>query len=170
VRLHGSGLMLLSVPVAVARLGLSAVPRQGNLVVVGFVDGDVNGAVVLGTLHAASTPPADAGPEEVVYAVPDTGGNRRLEVRLPGGSTLTLADSALTVTMGSTTLTVEQDGAIKLEAAGDVSITAGGALTLEGTTSATLKAGTDATVQGQASATLKGTTTRIAGMTQFSAG
>ncbi|WP_380168389.1 phage baseplate assembly protein V [Jannaschia sp. R86511] len=169
VRLHGSGLVLQSVPVAVARPGISAVPRPGDLVVVGFVDGDVNGAVVLGALHAAGTPSPDAGPEEVVYAVPDSGGERRLEVQLPNGSTLTLTDSALTVTMGSTTLTVEQDGAIALEAAGDITLKANGSLSLEAATSATLT-GASVTVEGSGSATLKGATTTIAGTTQFSAG
>lgn len=169
VRLHGSGLVLQSVPVAVARPGLSAVPRPGDLVVVGFVEGDVNGAVVLGSLHAAGTPSPDAGPEEVVYAVPDSGGERRLEVQLPNGSTLSLTDSALTVTMGSTTLTVEQDGAINLEAGGDISIKASGSLSLEGGSSATLK-GSTVSVEGSGSATLKGGTTTISGMTQFSAG
>ena len=169
VRLHGSGLVLQSVPVAVARAGLSAVPRPGDLVVIGFVEGDVNGAVVLGSLHAAGMPSPDAGPEEVVYAVPDSGGERRLEVQLPNGSTLSLTDSALTVTMGSTTLTVEQDGAISLAAAGDVTIKASGSLSLEAGSSATLK-GSTVSVEGSGSATLKGATTTISGTTQFSAG
>jgi len=169
VRLHGSGLVLQDVPVAVARPGLSAVPRPGDLVVLGFVDGDVNGAVLLGTLHAAGTPPPDAGPEEVVYAVPDSGGTRRLELQLPNGSTLTVADDKLTITMGATTVTVENDGAIALEAAADVTIKANGALTLEAGSGATLK-GASVTVEGSGSATLKGATTTIAGTTSFSAG
>ena len=60
VRLHGSALVLTNAPVAVARPGLSAMPRVDDLVVVGFVDGDVNGAIVLGCLHAADVPPPDA--------------------------------------------------------------------------------------------------------------
>jgi uncharacterized protein involved in type VI secretion and phage assembly len=169
VRLHGSGLVLQEVPVAVARPGLSAVPRPGDLVVLGFVDGDVNGAIVLGTLHAAGTPPPDAAPEEVVYEVPDSGGERRFELRLPNGSTLTVSDAKLTIAMGSTTVTVEGDGAISLEAASDVSIKATGALTLEAGSTATLK-GASVTVEGSGSATLKGATTSIAGTTSFSAG
>lgn len=169
VRLHGSPLVLQDVPVAVARPGLSAVPRAGDLVVLGFVGSDVNGAVVLGTLHAAGTPPPDAAPDEVVYAVPDSGGTRRLEVQLPNGSTVTLTDSALTVAMGSTTVTVEQDGAVTVDAAGDVSLKAGGSLTLEAGSSATLTA-PRVTVEASSSATLKGATTTIAGTTQFSAG
>lgn len=169
VRLHGSGLVLQEVPVAVGRPGLSAVPRPGDLVVLGFVDGDINGGVVLGTLHAAGKPPPDAGPAEVVYEVPDSGGTRRLELRLPNGSTLTVTDAKLTIAMGKTTVTVEADGTISLEAASDVSIKANGSLTLEAASTATLK-GASVTVEGSGSATLKGGTTTIAGTTSFSAG
>jgi uncharacterized protein involved in type VI secretion and phage assembly len=169
VRLHGSGLVLQEVPVAVARPGVSAVPRAGDLVVLGFVDGDVNGAVLLGTLHAGGTPPPDAKPDEIVYEVPDSGGTRRVELRLPNGSKLTLTDAKLTIAMGKTTVTVEGDGAITMEAASDVSIKAGGSLTLEASSGATLK-GATVTVEGSGSATLKGSTTTIAGTTSFSAG
>ena len=41
LRLRSSGLELSRVPVAVPRLGFSLLPRQGDLVVVLFVDGDV---------------------------------------------------------------------------------------------------------------------------------
>lgn len=171
VRLHGSGLVLQNVPVAVARPGLSAVPRSGDLVVLGFVDGDVNGAIVLGTLHAQGTPPPDAKPEEIVYEVPDSdGGDRRFQFRFANGNTITLGDSKVDVSMGSTTLTIEADGAVTLEAASDITIKANGALKLEAATDATLKGGANVTVEGTASATLKGATTSIAGMTSFKAG
>jgi len=168
VRLHGSGLVLQDVPVAVARPGLSAVPRQNDLVVLGFVGGDVNGGVILGALHAAGTPPPDAKPDEVVYEVPDSGGTRRLEVRLPNSSTLTLEDTKLSIKLGSTTLTIEKDGAVSIEAGSDVSIKASGKLTLEAGSSATLK-GATVSVEGSSSATLKGASTTIAGTTSFSA-
>jgi uncharacterized protein involved in type VI secretion and phage assembly len=171
VRLHGSGLVLQDVPVAVARIGVSAVPRVGDLVVLGFVDGDVNGAIVLGVLHADGAPPPDAAADEVVYEVPDAGGSaRRLELRLPNGNTLTVTDSAVDVVMGGTTLKVEADGAITVEAMGDITLKSNGALALEAATNATLKAGAAVTVEGSASATLKGATTSIAGITSFRAG
>lgn len=171
VRLHGSGLTLRRVPVAVARPGLSAVPRVGDLVVLGFLEGDVNGAIVLGTVHGAGTPSPDATPDEVVYEVPDEGSDaRRLELRLPNGNLLTVRDDALTIDLDGTRVVVESGGAITLESAGDVSITAQGSLTLEAGTSVTVKAGTSATVEGASSATLKGASTTIAGTTSFSAG
>jgi uncharacterized protein involved in type VI secretion and phage assembly len=170
VRLHGSGLVLQHVPVAVGRGGLSALPRAGDLVVLGFVNGDVNGAVVLGVVHAKDATPPDAKPDEVVYQVPDDAGDaRRIELRLPNDNRLTVSDSKVEVVMGGTTVTVEADGAITLEAKADITIKAGGALNLEAATTATVK-GASVTVEGSSSATLKGATTSIAGITSFKAG
>jgi phage baseplate assembly protein gpV len=172
LRVRGSALELQHVPVAVGRLGLSAVPRVGDLAVVVFVGGDLNGPVVLGFLYDEQTRPPDGKASEIVYKVPDDAADddRRIEVQLPSGNTLTLQDKKLTVTMGGTTLTVEADGAITLDAAGDLKLKAGGSVSIEAGTDATLKAGTSVTVEGQVEAKLKGVTTSIAGMTSFSSG
>lgn len=170
VRLHGSGLELQNVPVVVGRIGLSAVPRVGDLAVLGFVEGDIGGAVLLGVVHADGSPPPDAGADEVVYQVPDEGGDaRRVQMVLPNGNSVTVRDAGVDIAMGGTTVSVAADGAITLEASGDVSIKAQGALALEAGTTASLKA-LDVTVEAGASATLKGATTSIAGLTSFSAG
>ena len=171
VRLHGSELVLQHVPVAVARPGLSALPRVGDLVVVGFLDGDVNGPVLLGTIHAADVPSPDAKVDEVVYEVPDPGSDvRRLELKLPNGNKLTVKDETVTVDMSGTKIVVESGGAITLEAGGDISLTANGNLKLEAKGNVEIKAAANATVEASANATLKGAMTSIAGMTQFKAG
>jgi uncharacterized protein involved in type VI secretion and phage assembly len=172
LRVRGSALELQHVPVAVGRLGLSAVPRVDDLAVVVFVGGDLNSPVVLGFLYDEQTRPPDGKASEIVYKVPDDAADddRRIEVQLPSGNTLTLQDKKLTVTMGGTTLIVEADGAITLDAAGDLKLKAGGSVKIEAGTDATLKAGTSVTVEGSAEAKLKGATTTIAGMTSFSSG
>jgi uncharacterized protein involved in type VI secretion and phage assembly len=171
VRLHGSELVLQHVPVAVARAGLSAVPRKDDLVVVGFLDGDVNGPVLLGTLHADGVPSPDARKDDVVYEVPDEGGSaRRIELKLPNGNTLTVKDDEVSISMGGTTVVVESGGAITLEASGDITISANGNLKLEAQANLDIKAGANATVEASANATLKGAMTSIAGMTSFKAG
>lgn len=179
VRLHGSGLVLQHVPVAVARPGLSAVPRAGDLVVVGFLDGEINGPVLLGSLHADGIPSPEAAPDEVVYEVPDAGGSaRRVHLTLPNGNTVTVTDEEVTIDFGGTTVKVENGGGITLEAAGDISIVAGGNLTLEANANVEIsalanleaKAAANATLEGSAAATLKGAVTTIAGLTSFSAG
>jgi len=172
LRIRGSALELQHVPVAVGRLGLSAVPRVDDLAVLVFVGGDLNSPVVLGFLYDEQTQPPDGKPTEIVYKVPDDAAedDRRIEVELPSGNKLTLQDKKLTVTMGGTTLTVEADGAITLDAAGDLVLKAGGSVNIEAGKDATLKAGTSATVEGGSEAKLKGSTTTIAGMTSFSSG
>lgn len=169
LRLRGSALELQRVQVAVGRLGLSCVPRVDDLVVIAFAGGDLNAPIVIGCLYDERVLAPDAGPDELVYTVPDDerDGARRLELQLPQGRKLTIEDSKLTITMGSTTITVEADGAISLEAGGDMTLKANGAIAIEATGEATLK-GSSVTVQGQSSATLKGATTTIGGTTNFS--
>ena len=171
LRIRGSALELQHVPVAVGRLGLSAVPREGDLAVIVFVGGDLNGPVALGFLYDEQTRPPDAKATEIVYEVPDDeeADARRLEVKLPSGNTLTVQDKKLTVTMGGTTLTVEADGAITLEAAGDIDLKAQGSVAIEAQQSVSVK-GLSVSVEAQTEAKLKGVTATIAGMTSFSSG
>ncbi len=170
LRLRASGLELQRVPVAVARLGLSAAPREGDLAAVGFLDGDLDGPVVLGFLYSDATPAPDAGPEEIVYRVPDAGDDaaRRLEIALPSGNTVTIQDAVVTIAMGSSTVTVEADGNIALEAGGDLVLKAGGGVTIEAGTSVSIK-GVSVTGEASGEAKLKGATVSIAGVTSFSA-
>jgi phage baseplate assembly protein gpV len=170
VRLRGSTLELQRVPVAVGRLGLSCVPRVDDLVVLAFIGGDLNAPVVLGCLYDERVLAPDAKPDEMVYVVPDDArdGARRVELQLPEGRKVTVEDAKLTVTMGSTTITIEADGAVTIEAKGDLTLKSQGAVSIEAQGDATLK-GQSVTVEGQSSAKLKGGTTTIAGTTNFSA-
>ena len=109
-------------PVAVGRLGLSMAPRVGDLALIGFVGGDVNGAVVIGFLYDEHTRPPDGKPTELIYTAPDgsQSGDRLIAVELPSGNKLTVEDNKVTVAMGSSTLTIEADGAVTIEAGGDL--------------------------------------------------
>lgn len=169
VRLHGSDMVLQHVPIVVGRIGVNAVPRIDDLVLVGFLDGDINGAVVIGVIHDADTPSPEAGPDELVYVVPDDGGTRRAEIEMPNGNTVTVTDDAVTVTMGSTSLVIEADGNITLEAGGDLVMKASGSVAIEAGTGVSIKGGTEVKVEGSSSATFKSPMNTIAGMTSFSA-
>jgi uncharacterized protein involved in type VI secretion and phage assembly len=171
-RVRGSALELQHIPVAVGRLGVSLIPRVGDLAVIAFVAGDVNSPVVIGFLYDEQTRPPDAKATELVYVVPDDADDdaRRVEVQLPSGNKLTLQDKKLTVTMGSTTLTLEADGAITIQAGGDITLKSQGAVSIEAQTDVKVKAGTSASIEGGTEAKLKGATTTIAGMTSFSSG
>lgn len=179
VRVRGSALELQHVPVAVGRLGLSVAPRVGDLVVLAFVGGDVNGAVALGFLYDEQTRAPDASVTEIVYVVPDdqADADRRFELQLPNSNTLTVKDGSVEIVMGQTTVKVENDGAITLDAKGDVELKSQGSISLsaqqdvkiEASSNASLKGSSGVTVESSASATLKGSTTTIAGTTSFSA-
>jgi len=177
VTLRGSGLELQRVSVAVGRAGWSALPRTGDLVVVAFLDGDLNSAVVLGTIYDNTLRPPKAAPLDVVYQPPDDedAGVRRFHLEMPGGCTITYGDDKLSVTSGGTEVVVEKDGDVsiksagnvKIESQGDISLEAGGKLTMKAQQDASL-AGMSTTVEGQGSATVKGPTVALNGMTSFS--
>lgn len=177
VRLRGNGVELQQVPVVVGRLGLSALPQVGDLVLVTFVAGDLNAAVVVGCLYDDQAHPPVAQPHEVVYQPPDDSDSavRRLHLELSSGATLTVGDDALTVTLGDTSIVVDRDGdvviqskgTVRLEAQGDLELGAAGNMTIEAQGSLSLKA-MKASLEAQAQMALKGAQIGLAGMTQFS--
>jgi uncharacterized protein involved in type VI secretion and phage assembly len=105
-----------------------------------------------------------------------------------GGNEVTIdqrgqSGGTVTVKAGRSTITLNQDGDVTVEAAGSLTLTATGDLTLEGTNvtlraraSATveanaqlsLKGNAGATVNGGVSATVQGATVTVKGMTSFS--
>jgi len=186
VRIRGSALELNRVPVMVGRVGLSVVPQVGDLVVIGYPGGDLNGAVVLGSLYDDRNDPPEATPEEIVYQVPDGGqdGVRRLELILDEGKKVTIEEAHVEVTMGSTSLTIEADGNVTVAAAGDISLSAGGNLNLEAqgdivasAINVGIEAQAEVAITGTASASLeasgttnvKGAIVGVGGLVQFSA-
>jgi uncharacterized protein involved in type VI secretion and phage assembly len=179
VRVRGSALELQHVPVAVGRLGISVCPRVGDLVVIAFVAGDVNSPVVIGSLYDEQNRSPDAKETEVVYVVPDdqNDDDRRVELQLPSGNKLTVKDKRVEITMGQTSVVVESDGAITLDAAGDLTLKAGGSVaisagkdvSIEAQSSAKLTGTSGVTIESDAQAQLKGSQTTISGITSFSA-
>lgn len=178
VRLLASAVELQRVPVLVSRAGWSALPNEGDLLLVAFLGWDLNAPVAVGTLYSDQAHPPVAKPREVVYLAPDADDSslRRLHVELANGNTLTVKDETLEVVMGGTTVTLTRDGDVAIAAAGnvqidadgdfavtasgDVKITAQGSLSLKGTSAATL--------EGASQATVKGPQIALNGVTQFS--
>ena len=177
VTLRGSGVELHRVPVAVDRAGWSALPRVGDVVVVTFLDGDLNLPVVIGALYDNTVRPPKAAPLELVYQPPDSedASLRRVHLELPGGTAVTFADDTLTITAGGTEVVVKKDGDVSVKAAanvtiesqGDVSLEASGNMTLAAQGTLSLK-GASATLEAQGSATVKGPSISVKGITSFS--
>ncbi len=187
IRLRQSGLKLRRVPVAVARPGVSLLPRVGDPVVVVFLDGDLAQPVVLGSIHSSAEQPPEAGPLDAVYKPADAedSGVRRVHIETPSGGTVTLDDEKLTVTLGGTEMVINQDGDVAISAAGSISLVADGDVSIEAGGSVSVKANQDVTIEAQAnlsakanatatleaaaSGKLKAASLTIAGMVNFSA-
>jgi uncharacterized protein involved in type VI secretion and phage assembly len=177
LRLRDSAVELQHVPVAVGRLGVSMLPRVGDLVVVLFVGGDLNAAVVVGSVYDDKNRPPVGKSEEVVYQPPDPGDSaiRRIHLELSSGSTITVDDDKVTVTSGGTELVINRDGDVTVKAAGKLAFEAQGEISLDAGADLKLSARGNVTISGVA-ATLEGTGTAkvkapaisLAGMTQFS--
>ena len=172
-----SDVELLRANVAVGRLGLAALPRVGDLVLVVFVDGDLNAPIVVGSLYDHLNHPPTADANEVVYEVPDAAasGVRRLHVALPSGATVTLDDDTLSVVFGGTSVEVKRDGDVTVKSAANVTVQSAGDLSLEAQGNVSIKAqgqlqiaGATVAVEGQATASLKAAQVSVGGLTQFS--
>jgi phage baseplate assembly protein gpV len=177
VKLPASGVELIRAQVVVGRLGLAALPRVGDLVLVVFVHGDINSPIVIGTLYDHQQHPPKAEAAEVVYHVPDdaASGVRRLHIELPSGATITLDDDLLSIKMGGTSIDVKRDGDVEIVSANALNITSSGDLAIESQGNIAIKAatklelsGVQLTAEGSGTATLKGGSVSLAGMTQFS--
>jgi uncharacterized protein involved in type VI secretion and phage assembly len=158
VKLRNSGLVLKAVPVATQQIGAASIPAPGELVLVQFLNGDLNAPVITGRLYndedrppindagqAVLHLPLGAADGDAVHAELKSGDTRELALKLGDGLSLTLRDDdpvvELSVDGGKATVQIDRDGAVtvtsngnvKLEGA-DVNIEASGTLTLKGST------------------------------------
>jgi hypothetical protein len=117
IALRDSGLELKKVAIATDRVGSVAIPNEGDLVLVQFLNGDVNSAVITGRMHTDQARSPEAKPKEHVYISPDAeeSGIRRFYLELPKNNKLTLEDDKVVLEMGQTTLTIENDGKVELK-------------------------------------------------------
>ncbi|SEA37497.1 hypothetical protein SAMN05660964_01436 [Thiothrix caldifontis] len=177
VRLRASGVELQRVPVTVPRYGMSMLPCVDDLVLLMFVGGELNAPMVIGCVYDEHTQPPEAAPGELIYKIPDEGGERHIQLETPSGVTFTVDDGAIKIVAGNTSITLEQDGNVQIMAAGNLELKADGDITLEAGGKLTLKATSDAEVQGMniklqgsAQTEFKSPMLKLTGMAQFSPG
>jgi len=178
VRLRSTGVELQRAAVAVSRPGVSLLPRVDDLVVVAFLNGDLNTPVVLGSVYSDTVQPPEGKPLEGVYVPGDESDAavRRFYLELPSGTKLTVTDDAIQLESGGTKVDLQRDGDISVEcsgkmtfkAGGDLAIEAGGNIDIKATANATVK-GVAVTAEGSGEAKLKGAAVTLAGVTNFSA-
>ncbi len=168
VKLKNTGLELQKVPVATQHIGLAHIPKVDEMVLVTFLNGDINAPILIGRMYTAEDrPPANDG-EEIIYIPPysENADLRRLHMELPSGITLSVTDDILNVEAGKTTLKINRDGDIEVESNEKVSITASGEMifnadkiTIESKQDMNIKAGTNATIKGESGVKMESSAT-----------
>lgn len=139
IRLRDTGLVLRRVPVATQRIGLASIPAVGELVLVQFVNGDLNAPIITGRLYnEEDRPPANddgqmilhlplsAGDSDAVHVELHSGDRRELTLKLGSSLTLALKDDdpvvEIDVDGGKAVLQIARDGAVTLESQGNLQI------------------------------------------------
>lgn len=156
VVMRDNGIVLKRVPLMVVRKGAASVPDVGDLVMVQFLNGDINAPIIVGSLYNdEDRPPANASGQSVfqlplggggIEMLIDTEESTSLELKVGNGVTLTLIDDDPVVTIdidsGKATLEISRDGsitlnsgnAVEIKSGADMTIEAGGNLNLKGAT------------------------------------
>jgi phage baseplate assembly protein gpV len=160
VKLRDKDVELRQVPVATSHIGFASIPQVGDLVLVSFVNGDINAPVITGRLYNDEDRPPASQAEEMVYIPPYSSNPdlRRVYIELPDQTvTLTIQDEQLLIHVGDTDIKVsKEDGVsltsklpisisteddlsikaknVKIESDSDTEITASGKTTIKGST------------------------------------
>lgn len=105
----GSDFELRKVPVTTGHIGTVQIPNVGDLVVIAFINGDLNAPVIIGRLYNdEDVPPLSKKDEWVIEKV------ESIKIKMIGGSTLE----------------IDKDGNIKIEAKKDITIKTEGNITI----------------------------------------
>lgn len=151
VELRESGLVLPKVPVVVGALGFANIPEPGDLVVVGFADGDYHAPLVLGRLYHADLAPPEHGSGDVMLHLPAgaddpafravvRGGTPELELQLGDEVTITATARSVSMSAGDASAVIESGGGGRAELkVGDATLTLTGRGDIELSTSGAFK-------------------------------
>jgi uncharacterized protein involved in type VI secretion and phage assembly len=157
VVLRDSAIVLKQVPIATGRLGVTAMPDVGDLVLVQFLHGDINAPIIVGSLYNDEDRPPLNSDGQVILQLPKSaaeGEGVHLRASSVDESSITLNlggtvvvhlkddDPAVEINIGdgSGMIKIDQDGsvhitssaAINLQSDADINIEAGGTLKLKG--------------------------------------
>ena|SRR5215467_10947915 len=171
IKLPSEDLEIRKAAIATQGIGMVNIPQVGDLVLVGFENGDINHPIVLGRLYNGKDRPPISEDEEIVFSPPYSKNTdrKRVRIELPGkGMVLTLADDLLTVEAGKTVLKVKSDGDVTVESESGVTLQAKQDMTLKASNikiksdqAIQLEAGTTADIKSSLTMTLKGSTINL---------
>ena len=172
VKLKNMNVELQRVQITTPIIGLAEPPRVGDLVLITFVNGDINMPIVIGRLYNDEDRPPINDLEEVVYIPPYTrkADKRRIYLEFPEGIILRITDEEVMVKTGETRVIVQRDGDVVIEskanitvkAEGDTKIKSKGSLSLSASTidvesekSMNIKSGSDMSIKSDSSVDFK---------------
>lgn len=154
VRLRDLGLSLPKVPVATGALGFAVTLAVGDLVLVTFVEGDVNAPVILGRLYNADLSPPQIAEGQLALQLPPGEASPALDLLLDqntpeavfkvGSNTeVRITDGVVTITAGDASITLDAEGSAETRievGQAKMTIAAGGDITVETTGTLSMKA------------------------------
>jgi len=166
VKLRDTGLILPRAPVAVGVMGFAAIPAPGDLVLVVFLNGDVNAPVVVGRIYQPDIDPPEHEKGQIVLKLPPgesepkldlvvQGDKPSIELKLPDKVKVEVVKDKVFIEVD--TMNISVDGA----GGGRVEMAAGGS-------KITLKKDGDITVSSAGNLTLEGKEVKISGMAKVS--
>lgn len=157
VALRDSQIVLKKVPVATGRLGVTAIPDVGDLVLVQFLNGNINAPVIVGSFYNDEDRPPVSASGQAVLQLPKNGSEGEgvhvkassedessLTLNIGGSVIVNLKDDDPAVEIdvgdGSGVITIDSDGTVNIASAtelnvksdADMNIEAGGTLNLKG--------------------------------------
>lgn len=120
VKLKDKDLELRRVPMMTQHIGLSNPLHVGDLVLVTFINGDINAPVILGRMYNDEDRPPLSKQEEVIYKPPYSKNPdlKRLNIVLPGvednNVNIDVHDDMMATKVGKSFLTIKEAGSIEL--------------------------------------------------------
>ena len=133
VKLKNRELELRKVPIATPLIGLTYVPNIGDLVLLTFINGNINSPIVTGRLYNDENRPPVNNAGEIIFESPDPkkADLRRLYMKFQSGIVITITDDELKAEVGKSIISVKTDGDITIESNGKLDIKTKGNTTVE---------------------------------------
>ena len=139
VALRNSDIVLPKVPVATQRIGIASIPNIDDLVLVQFINGDINAPVITGCFYDDEDRPPVNDDQQWVAQLPlgasesdalqismQTGEQREISLQLGDALKIQCKDDdpvlSIEVDGGKATIQIDRDGAITMESQSNIQI------------------------------------------------
>lgn len=165
VKLKDSDLELQNVGISTQRIGAIAIPNKNDLVLVQFINGDVNNAVVVGRIYNDMDRPPAAKPHEFVYISPDSkeSGIRRIYLEFPDDNKFLLKDDEISLEAGTTKIKFKHNGDLEIDSNSKLNIKTNSDVTIASSGNVSLDSKCDMDIKAQGNLSLNATSISIKG-------